>query len=176
MGVGVVKMLENHHLLVNSCTVKRVNSFYKYSLKSKLRTMSKNLKDLKECKGCKKLLSQKAKTCTNCGLPNPTKPANISTKGCLSIIIAIAFLVFVIKIMSNNTSDTTKPSRFWKNYDPIVKTRIDEIANSGNCQDLQSEFEAAYANDSGQRARVGEGNSELMGYIDSKLIEIGCHR
>ncbi len=133
-------------------------------------------KDLKECRDCKKLLSPKAKTCTNCGLPNPTKPANISKKGCLSIVIAMAFLVFVFKIMPDNPSSTTKPSSFWKNYDPIVKTRIDEMATNRNCQDLQNEFETAYKNDNGQRARVGEGNSELMGYIDSKLIEIGCHK
>ena len=63
----------------------------------------------------------------------------------------------------------------WENYAPEVKTRIDSLAASGDCAALQREFDIADANDALQRDRVGEGNADLMGYIDDKLTSAGCY-
>jgi len=63
----------------------------------------------------------------------------------------------------------------WENYAPEVKTRIDSLAASGDCDALQREFDTADANDDLQRDRVGEGNADLMRYIDDKMADVGCY-
>lgn len=63
----------------------------------------------------------------------------------------------------------------WNNYAPDVKDRIDAMATSGDCLGLQAEFDAAEANDGAQRARTGDGNADLMSYIDGKMQDAGCY-
>lgn len=63
----------------------------------------------------------------------------------------------------------------WDNYDPSVKQRIDSMAEKQDCAGLQSEFDTAEANSSMQRARTGDGNADLMGYIDEQLSAAGCY-
>lgn len=63
----------------------------------------------------------------------------------------------------------------WENYAPEVKTRIDGFAGSGDCAALQQEFDIADANDDLQRDRVGDGNADLMDYIDEKMADAGCY-
>lgn len=63
----------------------------------------------------------------------------------------------------------------WENYDPSVKTRIDSMAASGECPGLQAEFDTAEANSDAQRARTGDGNADLMDYIDGKMSDAGCY-
>jgi hypothetical protein len=62
----------------------------------------------------------------------------------------------------------------WENYAPSVKSRIDSLASSRDCSGLQHEFDTADANDDIQRDRTGDGNADLMGYIDKKLKDAGC--
>jgi hypothetical protein len=62
----------------------------------------------------------------------------------------------------------------WENYAPSVRSRIDSLAASHDCQGLQQEFETADANDGLQRDRTGDGNADLMGYIEGKLKDAGC--
>jgi hypothetical protein len=63
----------------------------------------------------------------------------------------------------------------WSNYAPEVRDRIGALAASGDCAGLQAEFDAADANDATQRARTGDGNADLMGYIDAKMQNAGCY-
>lgn len=63
----------------------------------------------------------------------------------------------------------------WENYDPSVRERIDSMAEAGDCEGLQQEFNTAETNSDMQRARVGEGNADLMGYIDEQLRAAGCY-
>lgn len=63
----------------------------------------------------------------------------------------------------------------WENYTPDVKQRIDGMAEEGNCQGLQEEFDVAEANSTAQRTRVGDGNADLMGYIDEQLRLADCY-
>lgn len=63
----------------------------------------------------------------------------------------------------------------WENYSPSVKERIDDMAFESDCDGLQREFDTAERNDDAQRARTGDGNADLMGYIDSKLEDAGCY-
>jgi hypothetical protein len=63
----------------------------------------------------------------------------------------------------------------WQNYAPSVRQRIDEMAAGHDCFGLQNEFDTADGNDDVQRARTGDGNADLMGYIDSKMKNAGCY-
>jgi hypothetical protein len=63
----------------------------------------------------------------------------------------------------------------WENYSPDVRTRIDSAAARGDCATLQAEFDNAEANDDAQRERTGDGNADLMAYIDAQADEAGCH-
>jgi hypothetical protein len=49
------------------------------------------------------------------------------------------------------------------------------MAVAGDCAGLQAEFDVADANDAAQRDRVGDGNADLMQYIDDKLEAAGCY-
>ena len=59
----------------------------------------------------------------------------------------------------------------WSNYTPELKERI---LNS-DCSELQREFDTAADNSDRQRARTGEGNLDLMNYIDERLRMKGCY-
>ena len=62
----------------------------------------------------------------------------------------------------------------WENYSADVRTRIDNAAADADCATLQDEFDNAEANDDAQRKRTGDGNSDLMAYIDRQMDEAGC--
>ena len=63
----------------------------------------------------------------------------------------------------------------WSNYSPSVKTRIMSFIQSGDCVNLQSEFDIADQNDTAQRNRVGVGNADLMDYLDKEMQKLGCY-
>ncbi len=63
----------------------------------------------------------------------------------------------------------------WSNYAPDVKDRIDAMATSGDCAGLQAEFDTAESNDDAQRARTGDGNADLMSYLDAKMQDARCY-
>lgn len=70
---------------------------------------------------------------------------------------------------------TSSDSVDWENYSPDVKARIDGMETERDCIGLQAEFDTADANDDAQRDRVGEGNADLMAYIDQALESAGCY-
>ena len=76
--------------------------------------------------------------------------------------------------MAGCMSSTTSVE--WSKYGPTVKSRIDRLADEKDCSALQAEFDTAHQNDDSQRARTGAGNADLMGYIEKKLQEAGCHK
>ena len=63
----------------------------------------------------------------------------------------------------------------WENYSPTVQTEIDQLSAAKDCTNLQGLFEAADANSAAQTDLVGDGNTDLMAYIDRKLAEAGCY-
>jgi hypothetical protein len=63
----------------------------------------------------------------------------------------------------------------WENYHPSVRQRIDSMAASGDCAGLQDEFNTAETNSDAQRARTGDGNADLMRYIDDRMRGAGCY-
>jgi len=67
------------------------------------------------------------------------------------------------------------PEVDWENYAREVQVRILRMARAGDCAGLQNEFDVADQNDDGQRARTGDGNADLMGYIDYQMREAGCY-
>lgn len=62
----------------------------------------------------------------------------------------------------------------WSDYSPTVKTRIEELIQSGDCSGLQTEFDIADQNDAAQRNRVGVGNADFMNYINTSMQKLGC--
>jgi hypothetical protein len=62
----------------------------------------------------------------------------------------------------------------WENYAPDVQTRIDGMGQGKDCAGLRTEFDTAAANADAQRARVGDGNADLMTYIVEWLALAGC--
>lgn len=63
----------------------------------------------------------------------------------------------------------------WSNYDSSVKARIDALEAAGDCVGLQTEFDTAYANNDAQRARTGEGNTDLLEYLNELMDDTGCY-
>lgn len=70
---------------------------------------------------------------------------------------------------------STLPAVDWQNYDPSVKQRIDDAAARKVCDELQHEFDVADANNAIQRNRTGDGNTDLMEYVDAKMKSAGCY-
>ena len=77
---------------------------------------------------------------------------------------------------SGENSNTSEPLVNWSNYDKNVKDRIIVMANNKDCQGLQNEFNLAEQNSDSQRNRVGEGNLNLMNYIDFKMKKCNCYK
>ena len=81
------------------------------------------------------------------------------------------FLAVSLLLLFHNCGDVnTEPN--WSNYSPDLKGRIDAMKT---CQELQNQFNISESNSARQRARTGEGNADLMGYIDQRMREIGCY-
>jgi hypothetical protein len=81
-----------------------------------------------------------------------------------------AVTLAVLAGCSSSGSDVT-----WSDYAPAVKTTIDQLKDSKDCNGLQQQFDNADANDSATRARVGHGNAALMGYINDAMRAAGCY-
>jgi hypothetical protein len=75
---------------------------------------------------------------------------------------------------STSTAVTDNSGVNWSDYAPTVKTRIEELIQSGDCSSLQTEFDVADQNDAAQRNRVGVGNADLMNYINTSMQKLGC--
>lgn len=64
----------------------------------------------------------------------------------------------------------------WENYAPSVRTRIDRAYAGQDCAALQQEFDTAADNNDAQRIRTGEGNDDLLEYLDVALEQAGCYQ
>lgn len=91
-------------------------------------------------------------------------------KGILTIVVFfVATACFFGGGSEAQTPLNTEPN--WSNYTPELKQRILDA----NCAELQREFDNAADNSDRQRARTGEGNLDLMNYIDDRLRLKGCY-
>lgn len=63
----------------------------------------------------------------------------------------------------------------WANYATDTKRLVDEDTVARDCEMLQGAFDVADAADDVQRDRTGDGNADLMGYIDEALRLAGCY-
>jgi hypothetical protein len=63
----------------------------------------------------------------------------------------------------------------WGNYAPNVRVVIDDAYAAQDCQTLQQQFDSAFANNDAQRTRTGEGNDDLLRYLDEALKQAGCY-
>ena len=81
----------------------------------------------------------------------------------------------VIALAAGCDQSTSAPAVDWENYSPTVKTRIDAWGTASDCVALQAEFDISVQNDTAQRNRTGNGNADLMAYIDAALKRGGCY-
>ena len=63
----------------------------------------------------------------------------------------------------------------WDRYSPQVRDRIGTEVDKGDCKAMEDEFDAADANDERQRAKYGEGNADLLDYLDAAMADAGCY-
>lgn len=63
----------------------------------------------------------------------------------------------------------------WDNYSPATQDLIDQSEANAECASLQKAFDAAAEPDDVQRARSGDGNADLMAYIDEALQSAACY-
>ena len=63
----------------------------------------------------------------------------------------------------------------WENYSASYQQIIDEEAAQKDCDALQGMFDVADAADDAQRDRAGDGNADLMAYIDEAMRTAGCY-
>lgn len=94
----------------------------------------------------------------------------------LSPIFYLFIGLLSVRCNSNESLNTSEPSVNWNNYDNSVKGRITELTKKRDCSGLQNEFNLAEQNSDNQRSRVGEGNLNLMNYIDFKMKECNCYK
>jgi hypothetical protein len=87
---------------------------------------------------------------------------------------AQVWMLCLLVIAGCSAGGASSPSVDWENYAPSVRSRIDSLASSRDCSGLQHEFDTADANSDLQRDRTGDGNADLMAYIDGKLRDAGC--
>jgi len=102
----------------------------------------------------------------------------------IGVILILPIVIGLLLPDSNSGEDKSTSSTAvvsdnsgvkWSDYSPTVKTRIEELIQSGDCSSLQAEFDIADQNDAAQRNRVGVGNADLMNYLDSSMRKLGCY-
>jgi hypothetical protein len=91
------------------------------------------------------------------------------TNALILVVLFLALRACLFEAADSGTTSTSEPN--WSNYTPELKERI---LNS-DCSELQREFDTAADNSDRQRARTGEGNLDLMNYIDERLKMKGCY-
>ncbi len=84
-------------------------------------------------------------------------------------------VILMLALVGCSTGTQMDTEVDWQNYAPSVRARIEQMAASGDCDGLQAEFDTAEANSDMQRARTGDGNADLMGFIDQKMADAGCY-
>ena len=84
-----------------------------------------------------------------------------------------ALTVVLLVFLFSYCGDPPKANPDWSLYSPELKGRIDAMQT---CQELQEQFDISYSNSDRNRARTGVGNSELINYIDEKMVEKGCYK
>lgn len=103
-----------------------------------------------------------------------------------ALVISMALALSACGDLGETTNETTSGNSNvheevddvgvdWENHHPRVKRRIDRMAKNKNCDSLQNEFDIADANDTNQRNRTGDGNADLMEYIDKQMDMAGCY-
>jgi hypothetical protein len=63
----------------------------------------------------------------------------------------------------------------WEDYDAAIKTNIDELQATADCDALQEAFDTADSNNAATRDRTGHSNAMLMTYIDEALRLADCY-
>lgn len=62
----------------------------------------------------------------------------------------------------------------WADYEPQLQARIDALAVTKSCPELQAQFDAADTNGAATMTRTGHNNAKLMKYINDKMTAAGC--
>lgn len=121
--------------------------------------------------------------------PNPPQKVKLGTLVLIGVIILIVLggcistLTDSVSTKSANTVPSTSSSKEWEpstkvdwdKYASSVKVRIDTNGKEKNCIELQEDFDVAERMNSAQFNRVGNGNGDLMGYINDWMQHADCY-
>lgn len=69
-------------------------------------------------------------------------------------------------------------SKFWNDFDPLVKTRIYKMIEEKDCSGLQKEFNITADNMDRLQASGNSGsrNLDLMKFLEEKIKELDCYK
>lgn len=87
----------------------------------------------------------------------------------------VAFLAVATLGACGGDDEPDPTSVTWNNYSGDLLAQINDATRAEDCETLQAFFDAADANDGATRNRTGEGNADLMHYIDESLAHAGCY-
>ena len=86
-------------------------------------------------------------------------------------LVAAALAVALVGCLPPEKRDVSDVEVDWVNYPPEVRTRI---SGEHDCQPLEREIDLAKENDEAQRERFGDGNEDLVMYIEAVMWREGC--
>lgn len=88
----------------------------------------------------------------------------------MRLLGALALAVALVAC-SSGADDSDVP---WHQYAPEVRDRVEQAIDAEDCDAMSDEFWSASDGTDAHRAKWGEGNGELMSYIDDAMEDAGC--
>ena len=90
--------------------------------------------------------------------------------------VLVLGLLALLAVGSSEPDDVKAEQVKWSKYAPEVRTRVERLISDKDCRALQREFDIAHDNSDATRNRTGEGNEDLMDYLDSAMRSAGCYK
>lgn len=89
------------------------------------------------------------------------------------VVIAAVVILVGVAVLLLMPSDPASAVD-WENYDPGLQTQIEQLAAAGDCAALDEMRAEAQASESDQIEQTGNGNEDLIRFIDSELESTEC--
>jgi outer membrane murein-binding lipoprotein Lpp len=84
------------------------------------------------------------------------------------------YLLAVIAAASLLAGCSNEPDVPWEQYAPEFREDVESAVESGDCAAMNEQFWRASDGSDAHRARFGEGNGDLMSYINDAMSDAGC--
>lgn len=80
----------------------------------------------------------------------------------------------IAAVVACSPSGTDASDVPWEQYAPQVRDRVEQAIDAEDCDAMSDEFWSASDGTDAHRAKWGEGNGELMAYIDEAMDAASC--